>query len=107
MGTIERSYRITGGNYFDMLTQIIKDPNNLGITTKVNGKTVQNSSTKDMIFNVKQIINFISQGTTLLPGDVIMTGTPEGISLTILNTSQALEWAENRNYGSNTATQSK
>jgi 2-keto-4-pentenoate hydratase/2-oxohepta-3-ene-1,7-dioic acid hydratase in catechol pathway len=31
-----------------------------------------------MIFNVKQIINFISQGTTLLPGDVIMTGTPQG-----------------------------
>jgi 2-keto-4-pentenoate hydratase/2-oxohepta-3-ene-1,7-dioic acid hydratase in catechol pathway len=34
-----------------------------------------------MIFNVKQIINFISQGTTLLPGDVIMTGTPEGIHM--------------------------
>ena len=34
-----------------------------------------------MIFNVKQIINFISQGTTLLPGDVIMTGTPEGFHL--------------------------
>jgi 2-keto-4-pentenoate hydratase/2-oxohepta-3-ene-1,7-dioic acid hydratase in catechol pathway len=31
-----------------------------------------------MIFNVKQIISFISQGTTLLPGDVIMTGTPQG-----------------------------
>jgi 2-keto-4-pentenoate hydratase/2-oxohepta-3-ene-1,7-dioic acid hydratase in catechol pathway len=69
-----------------MLTQIIKDPNNLGITTKVNGKTVQNSSTQDMIFNVKQIINFVSQGTTLLPGDVIMTGTPEGTPLTTLNT---------------------
>jgi 2-keto-4-pentenoate hydratase/2-oxohepta-3-ene-1,7-dioic acid hydratase in catechol pathway len=34
-----------------------------------------------MIFNVKKIINFISQGTTLLPGDVIMTGTPEGTFL--------------------------
>jgi len=32
-----------------------------------------------MIFNVKRIINFISQGTTLLPGDIIMTGTPQGI----------------------------
>jgi 2-keto-4-pentenoate hydratase/2-oxohepta-3-ene-1,7-dioic acid hydratase in catechol pathway len=49
------------------------------IGTKLNGKTVQNSNTKDMIFNVKQLISFISQGTTLLPGDVIMTGTPEGI----------------------------
>ena len=34
-----------------------------------------------MIFNVKKIISFLSQGTTLLPGDVIMTGTPEGISV--------------------------
>jgi len=59
--------------------QIIKDPNNLRITTKLNGQTVQDSTTKDMIFNVKKIINFISQGTTLLPGDVIMTGTPQGM----------------------------
>jgi 2-keto-4-pentenoate hydratase/2-oxohepta-3-ene-1,7-dioic acid hydratase in catechol pathway len=49
----------------------------------VNGKTVQSSTTKDMIFNVKKIINFISQGTTLLPGDVIMTGTPEGTLSTL------------------------
>jgi len=64
--------------------QIIKDPNNLRITTKVNGQTVQDSSTKDMIFDVKKIISFISQGTTLLPGDVIMTGTPQGIHSTIV-----------------------
>jgi len=57
---------------------VIKDPNSLRISTTLNGKKVQDSSTKDMIFNVKKIINFISQGTTLLPGDVIMTGTPEG-----------------------------
>ena len=61
--------------------KIIKDPNNLRISTKVNGKTVQSSTTKDMIFKVKQIISFLSQGTTLLPGDVIMTGTPEGPEL--------------------------
>ena len=36
-----------------------------------------------MIFNVKRIINFLSQGTTLLPGDVIMTGTPEGCPLSV------------------------
>ena len=58
---------------------MIRDPNNLRIGTTVNGKKVQASTTKDMIFNVKKIINFLSQGTTLLPGDVIMTGTPEGI----------------------------
>jgi 2-keto-4-pentenoate hydratase/2-oxohepta-3-ene-1,7-dioic acid hydratase in catechol pathway len=63
----------------EKLMKIIKDPNNLRITTKVNGELVQDSTTKDMIFNVKKIINFISQGTTLLPGDIIMTGTPQGI----------------------------
>jgi 2-keto-4-pentenoate hydratase/2-oxohepta-3-ene-1,7-dioic acid hydratase in catechol pathway len=59
--------------------QVIKDPNNLHISTTLNGKKLQDSTTRDMIFNVKKIINFISQGTTLLPGDVIMTGTPEGM----------------------------
>src|SRR5204863_3874649 len=68
--------------------QIIKDPNNLRITTKLNGQTVQDSTTKDMIFNVKKIINFISQGTTLLPGDVIMTGTPEGHQFSVRSDSR-------------------
>jgi 2-keto-4-pentenoate hydratase/2-oxohepta-3-ene-1,7-dioic acid hydratase in catechol pathway len=56
-------------------SKLIQDPNALQISTKLNGKTVQSSSTKDMIFGVAQTIAFLSQGTTLLPGDVIFTGT--------------------------------
>ncbi|KAL8634099.1 hypothetical protein Q9189_000018 [Teloschistes chrysophthalmus] len=60
-------------------SRIIKDPQSLNIWTKVNGITVQDSSTKDMIFGVARTISFLSQGTTLLPGDVIFTGTPQGV----------------------------
>lgn len=56
-------------------TSVIKDPQNLRISTKLNGKVVQDSSTRDMIFGVAQTIAFLSQGTTLLPGDLIFTGT--------------------------------
>lgn len=56
-------------------SKLIKDPQNLRISTKVNGKTVQDSNTKDMIFGVAKTIAFLSQGTTLLPGDLIFTGT--------------------------------
>ncbi|KAL7661138.1 hypothetical protein ACMYSQ_000564 [Aspergillus niger] len=56
-------------------SKLIRDPNNLQISTKLNGQTVQSSSTKDMIFNVAKTVSFLSQGTTLLPGDVIFTGT--------------------------------
>ncbi|KAI9871867.1 MAG: hypothetical protein M1830_002353 [Pleopsidium flavum] len=60
-------------------SSLIKDPQNLRISTKLNGKVVQESSTKDMIFGVAQTIAFLSQGTTLLPGDLIFTGTPQGV----------------------------
>lgn len=63
-------------------SSLIPDPNNLKLSMKVNGKTLQNSNTKDMIFNVREIISFLSQGTTLSPGTVIMTGTPEGVGFT-------------------------
>lgn len=56
-------------------SKLIADPNALQISTKLNGQTVQSSSTKDMIFGVAQTIAFLSQGTTLLPGDLIFTGT--------------------------------
>lgn len=56
-------------------SKLIKDPQNLRITTKLNGKTVQDSNTKDMIFGVAQTIARLSEGTTLLPGDLIFTGT--------------------------------
>jgi 2-keto-4-pentenoate hydratase/2-oxohepta-3-ene-1,7-dioic acid hydratase in catechol pathway len=51
------------------------------ITTKVNGELVQDSSTADMIFSVAKTIAFLSQGTTLLPGDLIFTGTPQGVGM--------------------------
>eukprot|EP01029_Cantina_marsupialis_P019151 TRINITY_DN444_c1_g1_i1.p1 TRINITY_DN444_c1_g1~~TRINITY_DN444_c1_g1_i1.p1 ORF type:complete len:322 (-),score=58.75 TRINITY_DN444_c1_g1_i1:169-1089(-) len=53
--------------------------NNLKIETRVNGEMLQSSSTSDMIWNVAEIVRFASQGTTLYPGDVILTGTPEGV----------------------------
>ena len=57
----------------------ILDPNTLGLKTVLNGLTVQESNTADMIFNVPALISFLSQDTTLRPGTVILTGTPEGI----------------------------
>ncbi|KAH7035280.1 fumarylacetoacetate hydrolase family protein [Microdochium trichocladiopsis] len=62
-------------------SHIIKDPQALRISTKLNGKTVQDSNTSDMIFNIRQTIAFLSKGTTLLPGDVIFTGTPSGVGM--------------------------
>ncbi|KAI9792891.1 MAG: hypothetical protein M1833_001003 [Piccolia ochrophora] len=58
---------------------LIPDPQKLRISTKVNGNTVQDSSTGDMIFTAAKTISFLSRGTTLLPGDVIFTGTPQGV----------------------------
>jgi len=58
----------------------IPDPNALRVQTFVNGKTMQDSSTKDFIFNVQQVISFLSIGSTLVPGTVILTGTPFGVA---------------------------
>jgi len=60
---------------------VIPDPNKLKISTVLNGEVVQDSNTSDMIFNVPKIIEFLSQSTTLLPGTVIITGTPEGVGM--------------------------
>ena len=57
----------------------IGDVQNLNIQTRLNGKVVQQSNTKHMIFNVPQIIAFISKNFTLEPGDIISTGTPSGV----------------------------
>jgi len=57
----------------------IPDPNALKIRTVLNDKVMQDWSTDDMIFNVPEIIEFLSQGTTLAPGTVILTGTPQGV----------------------------
>lgn len=59
----------------------IPDPNNLNLWLKLNGETVQNSSTDDFIFNVQEVVSYISQFMTLLPGDIISTGTPFGVGL--------------------------
>ena len=55
------------------------DPDNLAIECRVNGETRQSSNTSDFIFNTRQMISYISQFFTLRPGDVIFTGTPEGV----------------------------
>ncbi|KAK2738248.1 hypothetical protein FQN57_007111 [Myotisia sp. PD_48] len=62
-------------------SKLVPDPNNLKISTKLNGEVVQNSSTKDMIFGVAKTVSFLSQGTTLQPGDLIFTGTPQGVGM--------------------------
>ena len=56
-------------------TKIIPDPQKLQIATELNSDVVQDSGTGDMIFGVKEMVSFLSQGTTLLPGDIIFTGT--------------------------------
>ena len=55
------------------------DPTTVDITTRVNGIVKQHSNTKNMIFNVFELVAFISSIMTLLPGDVIITGTPPGV----------------------------
>ena len=62
-----------------MTTDEITNPNQLKITTVLNGETMQDWTTEDMIFDVPTLIEFLSGSTTLLPGTVILTGTPHGI----------------------------
>lgn len=59
----------------------IANEGNLHLWLEVNGKRMQDSNTSDMIFNVPYLVHYISQFMTLLPGDVITTGTPEGVGL--------------------------
>jgi 2,4-diketo-3-deoxy-L-fuconate hydrolase len=59
----------------------IKDVHQLAMWLDVNGKRFQTSSTNQLIFNVPQVVSYISQFMTLLPGDVISTGTPHGVGL--------------------------
>lgn len=55
------------------------DPDHCDIASRVNGETMQSSNTSDMIFSCRTLISFLSQVMTLLPGTVIMTGTPSGV----------------------------
>ena len=67
---------------FAPIGQVIEteiDPADLEIQTRLNGKVVQSSNTSDMIFSVPEILSYLSKQMTLLPGTLIMTGTPEGV----------------------------
>jgi 5-carboxymethyl-2-hydroxymuconate isomerase len=59
----------------------IDDPGALRIRCRVNGETVQDASTADLIFGIAELISYISRGITLEPGDIIATGTPPGVAL--------------------------
>ena len=87
---IERSGQWVKGKSCDTFAPIgpfiatideIDDPNNLNLWLKLNGEEMQNSSTSDFIFNIQHVVSYISQFMTLLPGDVISTGTPFGVGL--------------------------
>ena len=87
---IERSGQWVKGKSCDTFAPIgpfiatpdeIGDPNNLNLWLKLNGEEMQNSSTSDFIFNIQFVVSYISQFMTLLPGDVISTGTPFGVGL--------------------------
>ncbi len=62
-------------------TDEIGDPQSLRIATRLNGETVQDWNTDDMIFDIPTLIEFLSGSTTLLPGTVILTGTPHGVGV--------------------------
>jgi len=62
-------------------TDEIANPNQLRLWLKVNGEIKQDSNTSDMVFHIPFLVSYISQYMSLLPGDVISTGTPEGVGL--------------------------
>jgi 2-keto-4-pentenoate hydratase/2-oxohepta-3-ene-1,7-dioic acid hydratase in catechol pathway len=57
----------------------VPDPQSLGVRLRLNGKLEQDGNTRDMIYSVDAIIEWVSKGMTLLPGAVIATGTPDGV----------------------------
>ncbi len=78
------------GKFFDTFAPLgpalvtadeILNPNALAIKTVLNGETVQDWNTSDMIFDVPALLEFLSGSTTLLPGTVILTGTPHGVGM--------------------------
>ena len=87
---LERSGQWVKGKSCDSLAPVgpfiatideIADPNNLDLWLKLNGEMMQDSNTSDFIFNIQQVVSHISQFMTLLPGDIISTGTPFGVGL--------------------------
>lgn len=59
----------------------IKDPQNLGLWLKLNGEIKQQSNTSDMVFDVPTVVSYLSQFMSLMPGDIISTGTPFGVGM--------------------------
>jgi len=87
---IERGGQWTKGKSADTFCPIgpwlvtadeVPDPGKLALWTEVNGERRQSSNTGDLIFGVDEIVSYVSQFTTLLPGDVIPTGTPSGVGM--------------------------
>ena len=68
------------GPYF-VTKDEIKDPHNLNLWLKLNGQMMQEGNTSKMIFNIPQLISYLSYFVTLYPGDVISTGTPPGVGM--------------------------
>jgi 2-keto-4-pentenoate hydratase/2-oxohepta-3-ene-1,7-dioic acid hydratase in catechol pathway len=66
---------------FMATTDEIADVHNLRLWLKLNGKLIQDSNTNDLIFNIPFLVSYISQFMTLLPGDIVSTGTPSGVGL--------------------------
>jgi 2-keto-4-pentenoate hydratase/2-oxohepta-3-ene-1,7-dioic acid hydratase in catechol pathway len=66
----------------------VGNPNQLNLKTTVNGEVRQNSNTSDMIFYCDELVSYISQHMTLTPGDIILTGTPEGVVLGLPESQQ-------------------
>lgn len=58
--------------------EFVADPSDLRLTLKLNGETMQDESTKDMIFDVARLVSYVSQTVELLPGDLVLTGSPAG-----------------------------
>ncbi|SHG74588.1 fumarylacetoacetate hydrolase family protein [Flagellimonas flava] len=59
----------------------IRDPHNLKLWLKLNGEIMQDSNTSDFVFGIPKLVSYISQFMTLLPGDIVSTGTPFGVGL--------------------------
>jgi 2-keto-4-pentenoate hydratase/2-oxohepta-3-ene-1,7-dioic acid hydratase in catechol pathway len=92
----EREYQIERGGQWDkgkgcdsfapvgpwlVTRDEVPDPQNLTLWLELNGKRVQNGSTATMIFGVRKLVSYISHFMTLMPGDIITTGTPPGVGL--------------------------
>uniref|UniRef100_UPI0031015C23 fumarylacetoacetate hydrolase family protein n=1 Tax=Neorhizobium sp. EC2-8 TaxID=3129230 RepID=UPI0031015C23 len=84
-GPEERSYRKSLDTFsvlgpYVVTADEIPNPNNLDFELTIGGESRQKSNTSMLIFNVQKLIEFASKAYTLYPGDVIMTGTPEGVA---------------------------